>query len=192
MVLPFRSLDIILSEDEGQNNIVAQCRLPFSFNILSKLQKRRRLDQDDGDPPAPEPRVVRRRTGEASTLAERIPLGDDLFHDPPPAIGDQSTLQGVQSLQNGSSSSLLFVQPLQSPRDAGPSSVPPNSIESPNQAVPTLGTDGKRPPTLTEVNPDAGSTTGGARIWLKGMGFPALPLFAKFGAAIVPTVGPCF
>ena len=50
----------------------------------------------------------------------------------------------------------------------------------------------ERPPTLTEVNPDSGSTTGGVRIWLRGMDFPALlPLFARFGAAVVPTVRTC-
>ena len=44
-------------------------------------------------------------------------------------------------------------------------------------------------PTLTEVNPEAGSITGGARIWLKGINFTALfPIFARFGSAVVPTV----
>ena len=42
---------------------------------------------------------------------------------------------------------------------------------------------------LTEVNPESGSITGGARIWLKGIDFPALfPLFARFGTTVVPTV----
>ena len=45
------------------------------------------------------------------------------------------------------------------------------------------------PPTLTDVNPEQGSITGGARIWLQGIDFPALfPLFARFGTAVVPTV----
>ena len=44
-------------------------------------------------------------------------------------------------------------------------------------------------PTLTDMNPEQGYITGGARIWLKGMDFPAhFPLFAGFGTAIVPTV----
>jgi hypothetical protein len=95
---------------------VAQCRLPFSFNILSKVRKR---------PPVPLP------------------------------------------------------QPAQSPVR---SSVQGRAISPPKA-------DGEHTPTLTEVNPDSGSITGGVRIWLKGVDFPALlPLFARFGAAIVPTV----
>jgi len=76
------------------------------------------------------------------------------------------------------SGSLPTVQTSWPPRNADPSSVPLNTIE-----------DAERAPTLTEVNPDSGSTTGGARIWLKGIDFPALfPLFARFGNAVVPTV----
>jgi len=100
---------------------VAQCRLPFSFNIVSKL-----------------------------------PLG-------------YGTRKGP----------LVLPQPTPS-ADRG--SVQPQPISPPKA-------DEERNPTLTEVNPDSGSITGGVRIWLKGMDFPALlPLFARFGAAVVPTV----
>jgi hypothetical protein len=101
---------------------VAQCRLPFSFNILSKLRPgqgaRMRL-------PAPLP--------QPAPSADHSPVQPQTFS--PPKVDDEHT------------------------------------------------------PTLTEVNPDSGSITGGVRIWLKGMNFPALlPLFARFGAAVVPTV----
>jgi hypothetical protein len=47
-----------------------------------------------------------------------------------------------------------------------------------------------RAPTLTEVNPEQGPIAGGLRVWLRGCDFPALfPLFARFGNAVVPTVG---
>ena len=116
---------------------MAQCRLPFSFNILSKLPPRQRPptvpgtgkrpqpEQGAGESPAPEPRAVRRQMDDAAGSVD-----------------------------------CSFVQP---------------------QEI--------TPPTLTEVNPDSGSITGGVRIWLRGMDFPALlPLFARFGAAVVPTV----
>ncbi len=153
---------------------MAQCRLPFSFNILSKLppgprssaipgtRKRPRPEEDDGDPPAPKKRAVRPRMDGANALAPKSPPGNGQIHDPALEIGNQSAPRGHE---DGSSSSLAISPPK---------------------------IDGERPPTLTEVNPDSGSITGGVRIWLKGMDFPALlPLFARFGAAIVPTVSVC-
>ena len=81
------------------------------------------------------------------------------------------------------------VEPFQPPQNADHSPAPLNPVEFLVQATPPRRTDGERAPTLTEVNPDSGSTTGGARIWLKGVDFPALfPLFARFGNAVVPTV----
>jgi len=57
------------------------------------------------------------------------------------------------------------------------------------QAIAPPRTDGEPIPTLTEVNPESGSITGGARVWLRGIDFPSLfPLFARFGTAVVPTV----
>ena len=147
---------------------MARCRLPFSFNILSKLppgprlsgtRKRPLLEEDDGDPPAPEQRTVRRRTDDANALA---PNNNGHGHGPAPDIGNQNAPRGHEE---GFSSSLA---------------IPPPKI------------DEERLPTLTEVNPNSGSITGGVEIWLKGMDFPALlPLFARFGAAIVPTVSVC-
>lgn len=70
--------------------------------------------------------------------------------------------------------------------NVGPISNPPPTRQSTMQA---LGTDGEPTPTLTEVNPESGPITGGARIWLKGINFPALfPLFARFGTTVVATV----
>lgn len=33
----FHSLEVVLSEDDRQNNIVAQYRLPYSFNVVARL-----------------------------------------------------------------------------------------------------------------------------------------------------------
>ena len=148
-----------------------QCRLPFSFNFLSKLppgarlpgtRKRPLLEEDDGDPPASEQRAVRRRIGEADALAPNNHPGNGHIHGTAPNVGNQNAPRGHEE---GSSGSLAIF---------------PSKL------------DGERLPTLTEVNPNSGSITGGVEIWLKGMDFPALlPLFARFGAAIAPTVGVC-
>jgi len=74
-------------------------------------------------------------------------------------------------------------------RSAGSTSARLDAIKPPNQAIAPPGTDGDCAPTLTEVNPESGSLTGGARTWLQGTNFLAhLPLFARFGTAVVPTV----
>ena len=165
---------------------MAQCRLPFSFNVLSKLprgprppeipatRKRRRPGQKDGDPLAPE-RTVRRRMD-----------GNGQIHHPAQDIGHPSTPQGHE---DNSSSFPPLVPPPQPAQNVDLSSAELNTIKPPYRAVSPPETAGERTPTLTEVNPDSASITGGVRIWLKGMHFPALcPLFARFGAAVVPTV----
>ena len=84
------------------------------------------------------------------------------------------------------SSSLFFNPPIQLPRNAGPNS---DSLKTPHQAIIPPTTDRQPSPTLMDVNPESGSITGGARIWLKGKHFPAVfPLFARFGTAVVSTV----
>jgi hypothetical protein len=177
---------------------VAQCRLPFSFNILSKLppgqralaihgtKKRPRPEEEDGDPPAPEPRAVRRRRrqmDDVNALALGHPPGNGQGHHPAPYIGNHGSPQGRE---DSSSSSLPLVPLLQPAGSADLSSVRP-------QVIPPPKPDRECTPTLTEVNPDSGTITGGLRVWLKGMNFPVLlPLFARFGAAVVPTVCTCF
>ena len=170
---------------------MAQCRLPFSFNILPKLsprqrpplspeggrRKRPRPEQKDGDPVwLPE---FRRRKDDPNARAPGITPGNGQIHHPGLVIDNQSAPQGREDI---SSSSLSLVSLPQPAGSAHPSSVQVHAISLPK-------TDGERTPFLIEVNPDSGSTTGGVRIWLKGMDFPALlPLFARFGAAVVPTV----
>ena len=158
----------MLSEDEGQNYIVVQCRLPFSFKILSKLPPRQKCP------------IPRRGDGEPrDDVAPEIPPGNGQIHHPALDIGNKSAPQGREAISSKSLPLLSLVQPAGS---AGGSSAQLHAISPPK-------TDGERPPTLTEVNPDSGSITGGVRIWLKGIDFPALlPLFARFGAAVVPTV----
>ena len=155
---------------------MAQYRLPFSFRVVAKLpqgQKRRRgqIDQPE-EPQVVDQRNVRARFDEREAVDE-----------PMPAFNPRSIPQGGQYREGDSSSaSPPAVSPPQPPRNAVP-------WKAPNPVIAPPVTDGERAPTLTEVNPEHGSITGGARIWLKGIDFPALfPLFARFGTAVVPTV----
>ena len=188
-------MNIILSEDEDQNHIVAQCRLPFSFNILSKhppgsrrsaiqgTSKRPRPEEDGRDPPASEQRAVRRRIDGTNTLARRNSPGNGQNHHPALDTDHQNASRGLES---SSSSSLPLVPLHRQARCAGLGLAHLQAISPPM-------VDAEFPPILTEVNPDSGSTTGGMRIWLKGIDFPAiLPLFARFGATVVATVSRCF
>jgi hypothetical protein len=64
---------------------------------------------------------------------------------------------------------------------------------SPGQQQPPLRkADGERTPTLTEVNPDLGSITGGERSWVGGKDFPALLSCPNSGHSTVPTVSTRF
>jgi len=149
-------MDIILSEDESQKQVVAECRLPFSFNVVPKLpaaqgkRKRAQVEQE-GDLPTIEARTVRRRM----------------------VMDSEETLV-----------SPLVLSPNASSRPA-----PLDATKPPTQTIAPPVTEGESTPTLMEVNPESGSITGGATLWLQGMDFPTLfPLFARFGSAVVPTV----
>ena len=158
---------------------MAQCRLPFSFSVLAKLppvpgrksatqRKRKRVEhgQGEGGGLAPEPRFVRPRLD---------PSSEQIYH-PAPDVNYQSSLQDVQSHEFNPPPLVLPIQP---PRDAGANS---GAISPPR-------TNDEPIPTLTEVNPEAGSIRGGARIWLKGINFSScFPLFARFGTTVVATV----
>ena len=190
LTISIHSLEAVLSGDEDQKHIVAQCQLPFSFNVVPKLQgKRKRVDlEQEGDFPTPEPRNVRPRINGS---APRNPPGHDQNHLPAPGIDYHGPLEGVQSSEDSSSSSPPLAPPVQPLRSVGTSSATLNPTGPPNQAIAPPGAEGERVPTLTEVNPESGPITGGARIWLKGLDFPAVfPLFARFGTAVVPTVSP--
>ena len=176
--LTIPSLDLILSEDEDQNHIVAQCRLPFAFRVLSKLpksatrRKRKRVEFEQVEGAAPEPRSVRPRPDGANVPVQRnLPSIEGIHH--------QSFPQGVQSREHGSFNPLPLVIPTR----------PRRSADANSEAIAPPITESERTPTLTELNPDAGSIRGGARIWLKGINFPSrFPLFARFGTTVVPTV----
>jgi hypothetical protein len=101
-----------------------------------------------------------------------------------PAISVRDPPPGGQHRKGSPSVSL----PLMPPRNAGPNS---DSLKPPHQAIVPPRADQEPTPTLMDVNPESGSIMGGARIWLKGKDFPAhTPLFARFGTAVVTTVGP--
>jgi hypothetical protein len=156
---------------------VAECRLPFSFNVVPKKLpaangKRKRVQEL----PTPEPPANRRRIDGANATAQIH------HHHPPPDVELQDAPEVVQPREDSTSSS---------PPQALPPvpSAPLDAIKPPNQPIAPPRTEGESAPTLTEVNPDTGSITGGANIWLKGIDFPTLfPLFARFGTAVVPTV----
>ena len=178
---------------------MAQCRLPFSFNVLAKLplklrqrllatqgrKRRAGFDQAEGSPPPPEPPLVPSRVGDPSVLSQGNPPSSGQIHHTALVVDQQDYPQGVQSLEDSLSSSPPLVPP-QPGWNAGPISTPLPTRQFTMQAP---RTDGEPTPTLTEVNPESGPITGGVRIWLKGIDFPPLfPLFARFGTAVVPTV----
>ena len=159
-------------------------KLPSALrqSLLANQGKRKRIafEQEEGAPPAPESRSVRARTADPNALAQENPLGNGQILHPVPAVDHQDSAQGVQSYEGSLSSS----SPLVSARNAGPNSDLLSAWKPPRA-------DREPIPTLTEVNPESGSISGGPRIWLKGMDFPALfPLYVRFGDAVVPTVSP--
>lgn len=174
---------------------MAQYRFPFSFHVVPRLpaqgkRKRGQLEAE-GDPPAQGRLAVRRRIDDANNIAQTNTPGYQQVPNLAQAIEYQDAPEGVQSSQGSSSSSPHLALPPRPPQNVYPSSAPLNASKPPNEAIALPRTDGEPAPTLTEVNPESGSTTGGARIWLKGTDFPArFPLFARFGTAIVPTVSP--
>ena len=128
-------------------------------------------------PPVADQRNVRARFDDFS----RRDTDDERNDRPMPAFNPQNALRGGQ-YREGDSPNVPppTVSPPQPPRNAGP---------NPSPLFPWPRTDGEPAPTLTEVNPKRGSIMGGATIWLKGFDFPAsLPLFARFGTTVVPTV----
>ena len=173
---------------------MAECRLPFSFNVVPKVpaaqgkRKRAQVEQE-GDLPTPGERVVRRRMGGPNVTAQIHPLGNEQIHHPVPDIDHQDTPEVVQPCEGSTASLPQLPPPLVPPQNANSTSARLDATKPPNQPIAPPTTEGETAPTLTEVNPESGSITGGATIWLKGMDFPALfPLFARFGTAVVPTV----
>jgi len=170
---------------------VAECRLPFSFNVVPKLQGKRKRAQgeQEGDLPPPDARAVRRRIDGPNGTAQIHPLGNGQIHHPVPDIDRQDAHEVVQPREDRISSSPPLAPAPVPPQNASSTSAPLDAIKPPDQPIAPPRTEGESAPTLTEVNPESGSITGGATIWLKGMDFPALfPLFARFGTAVVPTV----
>jgi len=170
---------------------VAQCQLPFSFKVVPKLPttqgKRKRAQVEQRDLPAPDPPAVRRRIDGSNVLISRT--GNEQIHHLAPDIDHQDASEDVQSCEDITPSSPLLTPPLDPRWSAGSTFARLDAIKPPNQAIAPPRTDGECAPTLTEVNPKTGSLTGGVPIWLQGTNFLShLPLFARFGTAVVPTV----
>lgn len=175
----------------AHNRILAQFRLPFSFNVLSRLPQgqprpaatkgKRTRREMEGAPSNANDRNVRTRLDEPPR--RNLPGHEQTDH-PMGAFNLRSATQA----HDGSSSSPS--PPASPPQNAAPNPEPISwGLPQQQQGVAQPRTEDEASPTLTEVNPESGSVTGGARIWLKGMGFPArFPLFARFGSAVVPTV----
>jgi len=179
-----------------QNFIVAQHQLPFSFNVVAKLKKvrerpppaagrkrsRLQVEQSEDMSPKLHRRNVRPRL---EGYSQRAP-GNEQTDEAMPVINPRDSSLGVQRWGGGSSGLLPVALPPHLPRNAGPNV---DSLDIPHQAIVPPRADEEPTPMLIDVNPESGSVTGGARIWLKGKDFPALvPLFARFGTAVVPTV----
>ena len=149
--------------------------------------RKRRREQAGEDP---ESRSVRSRLDDTNVTIRRDPLDDGEAHPSVPLVDHQDSFQSVQFFEDSST----IVPPLdtlpQLPWNVASHSEPFGVSKHPVRTITPPRTDGTPLPTLTEVNPESGSVTGGARIWLKGINFPALPLFARFGSAVVPTVSP--
>jgi hypothetical protein len=123
---------------------------------------------------------------DANILALINPPSSGQIHLPALSVDTQDSLQDVLSLDSSLSSFPSLVLPSQPSWISGPNSEPLTAQQPPMQAPKT---DGEPSATLTEVNPESGPITGGARIWLKGINFPSIfPLFARFGTSVVPTV----
>ena len=178
---------------------MAQCRLPFSFNVLAKLplklrqrllatqgrKRRAGFDQAEGSPPPPEPPLAPSRVGDANVLLQSNPPSSGQTHHTALVVDQQDSHQGVQSLEDTLSSSA----PLAHPQPSWNVGLISNPLPTQQSTMQALRIDEEPTPTLTEVNPESGPITGGVRIWLKGIDFPALfPLFARFGTTVVPTV----
>jgi len=147
------------------------------------------MEESEEVPPVVDQRNVRPRFDDSSQRDAADERNDHPM--PAPAINPWDAPQGSQYREGDSSSAPPPAIPhSQLPQNAGSNSGPLNAWKPPNSAIPPPRIDGEPTPTLTEVNPKSGSITGGARIWLKGMEFPAFPLFARFGTVVVPTVGP--
>jgi len=179
----------------GQNLIVAQHQLPFSFNVVAKYcqararpppaggkRSRRQAEQLEGIPLTLDQRNVRPRFEGHS---QEVP-GNERADDDMPVINLRDPPLGGQHREGSPYGSLPMILPPHLPLNASPNF---DSLDTPHQAIIPQGTDVEPTPTLIDVNPECGSITGGARIWLKGKDFPALfPLFARFGTAVVSTV----
>ena len=145
------------------------------------------MEQTEGTPPTLDQRSVRPRLDEPS---HGDPPGDN--HPSPVNNPRDSPKCGRNCNDSPSSQPSLMPPPqLHCSESTSPKSL--GDVIPLGQEMPTTGTDREIAPILTQVNPESGSITGGATVWLTGMGFPTtFPLFARFGTTVVPTVRSCF
>ena len=180
----------------GRNLIVAQHQLPFSFNVVAKLDKkparplptaggkrsRHQVEQSEGISPELDQRNVRPRCegpSQGAPANERTDGATPTINPRDPPLRDQYR-------EGSPSSSLPLTLPPHLPQNVGPSF---DSLNTPHQAIVPSRTDPEPTPKLIDVNPESGSITGGGRIWLQGKDFPTLfTLYARFGTAVVSTV----
>lgn len=179
---------------------MAQYQLPLSFKVLPRIRppksspaagklsptkgkrKQRHMEQSDELLPPVNRRKVRPRSAEPPQIN---PPSNESANYPWLDTNRRDTPEDGQHQE--ASSPLLITFPGSSSEAASPDAL--NSMKAPNQMIAQSRTGGEPAATLTEVNPESGSTTGGARIWLKGVDFPMhFPLYARFGTAVVATV----
>jgi len=139
------------------------------------------MEQSEDVPPRLDQRNVRPRLEGPSQGAP----GNERTDEAVSVINPRNSSRGDQHCEDSSSGSLPVVLSPHLPQDAGPNV---GSLDIPHQAIVPPRADEEPTPTLIDVNPESGSITGGARVWLQGKDFPAIRLYARFGTAVVPTV----
>ena len=178
---------------------MARYQFDVSFNVFPKLPqgqkksssaggKRNRLEMEQPEGTQTlDQRSVRPRLDDPS---QRTTPGDD---NPRPVHQPWDSPKCGRNRSDSPASSLSLMPPTQLPWSECPSPKSLSDVIPLGQEMPTTRTDKEIAPILTEVNPESGSITGGATVWLKGMDFPTtFPLFARFGTTVVPTVRSCF
>ena len=157
----------------------AQARPP---QTAGAKRSRRQIEQSEEIPSTSDRRNVRLRSDGPS---QRAP-GNERIDGATPAINLQDPSLCGQRRDASTSTPLSSTLPAQLPPNPGPNC---GLLDTPHQAIIPPRIHRQPTPTLMDVNPESGSITGGARIWLKGKDFPAVfPLFARFGTAVVATV----
>jgi len=185
-----------------QSRIVAQYQFAVSFNVLPRVphglkkpppaggkRNRRQMEQTEGTPPVVDQRNIRPRFADPS---QRDSPSEERASHPHGTNNPQDTPKCSLNRNSSPFNASLLMPPLRPASSICPSPESFNEVIPLGQAMSPPTTDGETAPVLMELNPESGSITGCVKVWIKGTGFPAtLPLYARFGTTVVPTVRIC-